>query len=161
MHDEQVFIRYTEVIGLKTNKGGLKYRKVEPKSVDLYPSQNPDRCPVNIILRYLSLIPKDHKCTAFYLLPVTKFKPGNWYQDRPAGVNRLKNVVKELCKEGGIPGYFTNHSLRSTCAATLYRANVDEQLIQEVTGHCSLAVRSYKRTSCEQKKMVSNFLFSQ
>ena len=163
LHDEQgqVFIRYTEDVGSKTNKGGLKHRKVEPKSVDIYPSEMFERCPVNIILRYLSLLPKERTCTAFYLLPVTKFSPGNWFQNRPTGVNHLKNVVKELCKQGGIPGYFTNHLLRSTCATTLYRANVDEQLIQEVTGHRSLAVRSYKRTSPEQKKMVSNFLFSQ
>ena len=127
----------------------------------MYPAANSERCPVNIILRYLSLLPKGHSYTAFYLLPVTKFTPGNWYQNKPAGLNRLKNVVKELCKQGGIPGYFTNHSLRSICATTLYRANVDEQLIQEVTGHRSLAVRSYKRTSTEQKRMVSNFLFSQ
>ena len=38
LHDEEgsVFVRYHEEIGFKTNKGGLKHRKVEPKVVDMY-----------------------------------------------------------------------------------------------------------------------------
>ena len=51
-------IRYREEIGFKTNKDGLKHRKVEPKEVDLYPIANVDCCPVQIIIRYLSLFPK-------------------------------------------------------------------------------------------------------
>ena len=56
MHDElgDIFIHYTEEIGLKTNKGGLKHRKVEPKYVDMYPISNISRCLVRIILKYLS-----------------------------------------------------------------------------------------------------------
>ena len=34
--DGQIFIRYTENIGLKMNKGGLKHWKVELKTVDIY-----------------------------------------------------------------------------------------------------------------------------
>ena len=44
--DGQIFIRYNEEIGLKTNKGWIKHRKIDPKEVDLYPIENPDRCPV-------------------------------------------------------------------------------------------------------------------
>ena len=68
--------------------------------------------------------------------------------DRPCGANKLREVIKDLCNAVGIQGYFTNHSLRSTSATCLYENNVDEQIIQEITGHRSLAVRSYKRT-CE------------
>ena len=42
--DGDLLIRYTEDIGLKTNKGGLKHRKVEAKSVDLFPIENANRC---------------------------------------------------------------------------------------------------------------------
>ena len=93
--------------------------------------------------------------------PRTKFHPNLWYFNNLVGVNKLKEVIKELCKQAGILGYFTNHSLRSTCATSLYRANIDEQLIQEVTGHHSLAVRSHKKTSDEECRMVSNCVFSQ
>ena len=56
----------------------------------------------------------------------------------------------------GIPGYYTNHSLRATAATRLYQNDVDEQIIQEFTGHHSIAVREYKRTSDDQKLMASN-----
>lgn len=55
-------------------------------------------------------------------------------------------------------GFFSNHSLRATCATRLYRAGVEEQRIMETTGHRSLAVRRYKRTSNEQKKEITTTL---
>ena len=33
----RVFLRYTEEARFKTNKGGLKHQKVQPKVVDVYP----------------------------------------------------------------------------------------------------------------------------
>ena len=41
----------------------------------------------------------------------------------------------------------------------MYECGVDEQLICERTGHRSVAVRSYKRTSSDQLKNVSNMLY--
>ena len=163
LHDEdgQVFLRYAEDIGLKTNKGGLKHRKVEPKVVDVYPIENQERCPVRIILKYLSLIPKNRKSQAFYLQALKHYTPIVWFKDKALGINRLRDTVKETCKTAGLPGFYTNHSLRSTSATTMYRNDIDEQLIQEITGHRSLAVRSYKRTSDKQRKMASNCIFSQ
>ncbi|XP_077862683.1 uncharacterized protein LOC144344678 [Saccoglossus kowalevskii] len=58
----------------------------------------------------------------------------------------------------GIKGYHTGHSGKVTQATTLFRQNFDEQLIAERTGHSSLAIRSYKRTSNEQTKAVSDAL---
>ena len=58
-------------------------------------------------------------------------------------------------QKGGLPGYYTNHSLRATAATRLYHANFDEQVIQEVTGHRSLAVHEYKRTCPQHRKIAS------
>ena len=162
MHDNdgEIFLRYIEDIGLKTKKGGLKHHKVEAKSMDLYATSNPDRCPLCIIIRYLSLLPKNRSCQAFYLQPRKKFFGKSWYVNRPAGVNRLRNVVKELCKNARLPGFYTNHSLRSMAATKLYQNSIDEQIIQEITGHRSLAVQSYKRTSHKQRKFASQCIFS-
>ena len=44
--DGEIFLRYTEDIGLKTNKGGLRHRKIEAKTVDLYATSNEERCPL-------------------------------------------------------------------------------------------------------------------
>ena len=56
--DGEIFIRYKEDLGLKTNKGGIKQRKIEPKEVDMYQIGNISRCPVYIFLTYLSKLPR-------------------------------------------------------------------------------------------------------
>ena len=78
--------------------------------------------------------------------------------DSPMGINKLRNTIKEMTQKAGIPSYFTNHSLRSTSATRMYQAGIDEQLITEVTGYRSLAVRSYKRTHDTQKHAASQVL---
>ena len=75
-------------------------------------------------------------------------------------MNPLRDTIKELTKKARIPGFYTNHSSRSTCATSLYHCNIDEQVIMEITGHRSLAVRSYKRTCDSQRKQASNCIFS-
>ncbi len=82
-------------------------------------------------------------------LPKFSLKPCQWYADKPVGINLLKKCVKNIAEKGGLTGYFTNHSLRSSCATRMYAAGVDEQLIMETTGHRSECVRSYKKTSAE------------
>ena len=42
----------------------------------------------------------------------------------------------------------------------LNRNDIAEQLIQEITGHRSLALRSYKCTCDQQYKDASNLVFS-
>ena len=75
----EFIIRYTEDIGLKTNKGGLKHRKVVPKVVDFYAIEDKSHCPVTIISKYFEMLPKDRVCKALYLQTRKKFKPGMWY----------------------------------------------------------------------------------
>lgn len=74
------------------------------------------------------------------------------------GEQKLRTVVKEICERGKIGGYRTNHSLRATAASRLYHKGIDEQIIQELTGHRSVAVREYKRTSNELKRRVSDII---
>ena len=61
--------------------------------------------------------------------------------------NKLRSFVKDLCSKANIPGFYTNHSLRATSATNMYQNDIDEQIIQEITGHQSVAVHSYKHTS--------------
>ena len=69
------------------------------------------------------------------------FTPNKWFYNSPVGVNKLQNVVKSVCEKAGLQGFYMNHSLRSTAATRMYQSNVSEQVIQEITGHRSLAVR--------------------
>jgi len=48
-----------------------------------------------------------------------------------------------MCKECGIRGYITNHSLRATAASRLYASGMDEQLVMERTGHKSVHLQAY------------------
>ncbi len=64
-----------------------------------------------------------------------------------------------MCLSAGIGGNKTNHSLRATAATRLFHKGIDEQLIQEVTGHKSVAVQNYKHTSTEQKQAMSDVLY--
>ena len=159
--DGEIFLCYTEDLGLMTNKGGLHHQRIEAKVVNLYATSNPDRCPIRVIMKYLSLLPKGCTCSAFYLQPRKKFFGKAWYVNRPAGVNRLWNAVREMCHDAGLPDHYSNHSLRATAATKLYQHDIDEQLIMEITGHRSLAVCSYKRTSDKQHKLASRCLFEQ
>ena len=159
-NEGEVYLRYTEDPGLKTNKGGIKDQKLTPKSVDLYCSDNPERCPLHTLVKYMTLLPKDRTCHSFYLQPHKKYFGQSWYINKPVGVNRLRNVICDICHAAGLPGYYTNHSLRSTAATKMYQNGIDEQLIMEIMGHRSLAVCGYKRTSDKQRKMASNCLFA-
>jgi hypothetical protein len=68
-----------------------------------------------------------------------------------------------LCKKLSIfcfmfTGFYSNHSLRATCATRLFEQGVDEQLIAQKTGHRSNAIRGYKRPSANQEKEVSEII---
>ena len=100
---------------------------------------------------------ENRKSKAFYLMPLKKPKNDISYSPVPVGHNTLSNTMKRLCKEAGLEGYKTNHSLRVTAATRL----VDEQHIMQKTGHQSIkGVRIYKRTSEQQQEDVSSLFES-
>ena len=71
----------------------------------------------------MSLLPSGRKCTALYLQQRSKYSDGNWFLDRPVGINKSSGVVSSLCKKANLPGFYTNHSLRATCATHMYQGN--------------------------------------
>ena len=77
------------------------------------------------------------------------------------GKNKLGNMVKEMCLEVGIESK-TNHSLRATGATSMFRSNIQEKIIQNVTGHRLLeALRKYEKTSDDQyHQAVSKIMMS-
>ena len=72
--------------------------------------------------------------------------------------NKLGNIVKEICLEASIESK-TNHCLRATGATSMFRSNVLEKIIQNVTGHRSLeAFRKYEKASDDQHQAVSKIM---
>jgi hypothetical protein len=53
------------------------------------------------------------------------------------GKNMLSGLVKQFCSEAGYEGHYTGHSGKVTCATELFKHNIDKQLIQLQSGHCS------------------------
>ena len=156
---ERSYLKYQEDIS-KNHPGGLKGRKITPKVVYHHANLvNPERCFVRLLKKYTSLTPPDAPANAFYLKPAKTPTTTCWYSCQPLGHNPLGNTVARLCRSAGISGFKTNHSLRATSASRLYQSGVEEQQIMERTGHMSLeGVRSYKKTSDEQREALSDIL---
>ena len=107
------YLLYVENIA-KTSKGGLYDHKREPKSSRAYDNPKcPERCIVRLYEKYLSHRPDG--INDFYLTPLPSGSQTEtiWYKKCPIGVNTLSNVTKDLFKQAGIQGNFTNHSLKS------------------------------------------------
>ena len=65
-----------------------------------------------------------------------------------------------MCLEAGFESK-TNHSLRATGATSMFRSNVPQKIIQNVTGHRTLeALRKYEKTSDDQHQAVSKIMMS-
>ena len=110
---------------------------------------------------YLSKLPPTAQSQdTFYLRPVGK-TPSDpaapWYECAPVGKEKLRKFLRTMCEEAGISGK-TNHSLRATGASAMFRANVPEKIIREVTGHQSNALDLYERPTLQQKQSVSRVL---
>ena len=88
------------------------------------------RCHVKILDKYLAVIPPDAKENdVFYLKPVSKLSadPSSpWFTKSPIGKNRLGEMLKEMCRDAGIVGNYTNHSLRAYDATTLFQGGCSE-----------------------------------
>ena len=126
----------------------------------MYGSDNKGRCPFYYYKKYVGLLPQSKNCLKLYLRPKKKFSPKVWYCDQPYGFNKIKTTVKEVCKEAGLEGKFTNNSLRATCASRMFQKNVPEQVIKEFTGHKSDCVHLYKRTSDQIRETASKTVSS-
>lgn len=98
------------------------------------------------------------KGNCFYRRPLDS-KNGVKFGEQPIGVNKLSSIMKTMCADAGVEGYFTNHSGKRTCATTLYQAGIPEQEIMYRTGHRSVeSVRKYKRAADDMLKDISNVL---
>ena len=97
---------------------------------------------------YVSLLLKKATSNALYKYSLSKAKMTGhtWYADKPLGVNTITKTVKNLMAEISKFGHFTNHSLRVSAVTRMYSEGVDEQVLKERMGHCSDAVRTYKKT---------------
>ena len=130
----------------------------------VYPSENINCCTVQLVDKYISLLPPITPKTKkfnFYLHSLEHTNPRQWYEEQVVGCHTLTLVVKELLKSAKLDGHFTNHSLCRTGTTQLFQAGVDKKVIREYTGHRSDAINKYQITSGAQKEKVSSILYGE
>ena len=70
-----------------------------------------------------SIFQNFHQPDIFYCRPLENYKQGKyWYIAQPRGKHYLNDMIKNMCREADIDGYFTNHSLRASGASTLFQS---------------------------------------
>ncbi|CAC5425074.1 unnamed protein product [Mytilus coruscus] len=140
----------------KTYKGGLNQRYLSAKNLKHY-LQNPVL--FKIYEQYLNIV-RDLNGTAFYRRPLDKGSIK--FSEQSVGVNKLSNnnIMKTMCAEAGIDGYFTITTLVKGHVPRHYtRQESQNKKFMNRTGHRSVeSVRKYKRASNEMLKDISNIL---
>ena len=106
----------------------------------------------------MNLIPYGGVKCNLYVQSMKRPRPNCWYTTQPVGINKLRKTVWSLLKNAGLDGFFTNHSLRRTCATRLFQAGQSIKLVKEITGHISDAVYKYQETSDEQRMHLSKII---
>ena len=133
-------------------------RSKSSKVVYVYRTSDKNRDPVTYYEKYCRLLAPTCSSKKLYSRCKKFHTPSQWYCDQPLGINKIKTAVKEMCKQAGVQGKFTNHSLRATAATRMYDNQVPEQIIKETTGHKSDCVCVYKRTSDKLCQKASSTL---
>ena len=78
---------YREDTISKTHDGGLKDMRSDRKEVWVFPNENPERCCVRLVDKYLRLCPNVQKRNNFYLHSLSKPTPNQWYSEKVIGQN--------------------------------------------------------------------------
>ena len=117
--------RYTYIEnGSKNYPGSFSGKRDDNKIVTIYanPESQP-RCLVYLLDQYFSKFPKNPDVMEFFYLkplqktPVDPHRP--WFEASPIGKNTLGKFVQCMCKEAGISGKKTNHSLALQLSSVL------------------------------------------
>ena len=143
------------------NRSGVNTKETNPV-VPVYasPSTRP-RCLVYLLDLYLSKLPAGSKERDVFCLRPAAGVPADptapRYERAPVGKEKLRTFVATMCQEAGIAPK-TNHSLRATGATALFNANVPENMIRDVTGHCSNLLQLYEHPTLQQKQAVPSVL---
>ena len=117
VYNEDTYFEYTEFISKNYQHRFIDIH-AKNKTVKAYAVGESDKCLVKILDWYISKVPQKPK--AFYLCPLD-FIPSDpfktWFANTPVGVNTLRNVVSNMCKQADVAKKYTNHSLQATATS--------------------------------------------
>ena len=95
-----------------------------------------------------------------FLTPLRQPTLSQWFADSPIGKNTLAATVKNLMKEAGFEGTYSNHSCRRTAVTRIITATKDTSLAKAATGHKSSAVSEYDESASSSSRLISKILQS-
>lgn len=101
-------------------------------------------------------------CEALFQYPKRNFKPADktWYENRPFGVNKLANMMKDISAAAGLSKIYTNHCVRATSITLWSNAGLTNRHIMSISGHRNeQSLQHYnRRPSTTQLKRCSDVL---
>ena len=109
---------------------------------------------------YLSKI--NPACEALFQYPKRNWKPTDeiWYENRPLGVNKLGDMMKDISTAASLSKIYTNHSVRATSITLWSNAGLTNRHIMQISGHRNeQSLQHYnRRPSTSQLKRCSDVL---
>ncbi|XP_071142948.1 uncharacterized protein [Mytilus edulis] len=172
---EHEHLRWGDV-ELKTTSSGERYLEYSERATKTRTGVNSDsrafppkmfedkgnqRCPIQMYLLYAQNRPVNMKEdeAKFYVGISNKASSGEWFKNMAMGKNTIGKIVKTMAEEGGIEGRKVNHSARKTGITTLIHNGVQDTLVQQHSGHKSLAsINNYSKASINQQREMSSVL---
>ena len=83
-----------------------------------------------------------------------------WYENKPLGIHKIENKIKEISVAANLSQIYTNHCIRATTTTILSNAGVENRKIMSVTGHKNEgSLQSYvKQPTSAQRAEMCNIL---
>lgn len=101
-------------------------------------------------------------CEAFYQYPKRQWKStdDSWYENRPLGVNKLGDMMKNISSAAGLSQIYTNHCVRATSITLWSNAGLTNRHIMSISGHRNeqSLLHYNQRPSTSQLKRCSDVL---
>ena len=99
-------------------------------------------------------------CDALFQYPKRKPADQTWYENRPLGVNKLGNMMKDISAAAGLSTIYTNHCVRATSITLWSNAGLTNRHIMSISGHRNeQSLQHYShRPSTSQLKRCSQVL---
>ena len=101
-------------------------------------------------------------CPSLFQYPKRNWEPENeiWYENRPLGVNKLGDMMKDISKAAALSKIYTNHCVRATSITLWSNAGFTNRHIMSISGHRNeQSLQHYnRRPSTSQLKRCSEVL---
>ena len=161
VNSSRSFVTMTHDELTKNHPGGIVDIRSYEKLARMYETSSPTDG-YKALKTYLSKL--NPKCDALFQYPKRNWQPNDtvWYENRPLGVNKLANLMKEISKEAKLSRIYTNHCVRSTAITLWSEEGLSNRQIMAISGHRNeSSLRSYhSRPSSSSLQQCSDVLSS-